>query len=39
MPLAPVEVCVASEKKVVNSPLPLVVNAGTKVGVIIPPSP
>jgi hypothetical protein len=36
-PLAPVEVCVATEKKVVNPAPPLVVDAGTKLGPDSPP--
>jgi hypothetical protein len=41
MPLSPVEICVAVEKNVVTSPLPLVVDAGTKVcpGPDSPPPP
>ena len=39
IPSPPVDVCVANEKKVVNSPLPLVVDAGTKVGPNCPPPP
>jgi hypothetical protein len=41
IPLSPVETCVAVEKNVVTSPLPLVVDAGTNVvpGPNSPPSP
>lgn len=38
-PLPSVEVIVANEKNVVNSPLAFVVDAGTKVGGATPPPP